>query len=318
VAWLAVLVPERLRGRYLGRRNLVLEIVGVVTALCAGLTLDNFRAAGREQLGFAVLQIIAGGAGIACFLLMCRQPDPGHHTPRPELNWRYLLRPLQDSRFCWLCGFNLCWLFGLNVCTPFLNAHLLKNLHWDFKHLALLGVLNSVIAVLMNPVWGRCADRHGYKPVLSICVLGVLHLPLYYAFCPLHSSWPIYLSNVLYGVFWSGFNLAIFGLTLASLPVQARAMAAALFSAATGPATFGSSALSGWLAQYWAADHWQLGRLQFGNYQLLFLLSILLRVPALVLLHRIQEPGASRARDLVRSWFVELRPEAPGTGGPGI
>ncbi|MEI7900114.1 MAG: hypothetical protein WCK89_07665, partial [bacterium] len=39
VAWMAVLVPERLRGRYLGRRNLVTEAFGVVTVLTAGVAL---------------------------------------------------------------------------------------------------------------------------------------------------------------------------------------------------------------------------------------------------------------------------------------
>jgi MFS family permease len=310
VAWLSVLVPERLRGRYLGRRNLVTEIVGMLTALCAGLAIDTFRAAERERLGFAVLQLVAAAAGITCFLLMRRQPDPGHHTPEPELKWRYLLRPLHDVRFRWLCGFNLCWSFGLNVCTPFFNAHLLKNLHWDFKHLALLGVLSSVVAVVMNPVWGRLADRHGYKPLLKLCALGLLHLPLYYVFCPWNTSWPIYMTSILYGLFWSGFNLAMFSLTLASLPLSARAMGAAVFSAVTGPATFLSGVLSGSLAQNLGAVHWQFGALVVVNYQLLFLLSILLRVPTFALLRRIHEPETSRGHEPAPVPMTELSPGA--------
>lgn len=296
VAWMAVLVPERLRGRYLGRRNLVIELVGVLAALGAGAAIDAFRSAGRERAGFAVLQVLAGGAGVVCFLLMLRQPDPGHHSPQPEIRWAYLLRPLQDSRFRRLCVFNLYWCFGLNICLPFLNAHLLKNLGWDFKQLAVLGVITSVASVLMNPVWGRLADRRGCKSVLKLCTLGLMHVPLYYVFCPPNMTWPIYLSGIFYGVFMSGFNLAMFSLTLASLPVQVRAMGSAVLNAVTGPATFLSGALSGWVAQHLTTLHWRAGTFALVNYQLLFLSSILLRVPALALLNRVHDPEIGRPR----------------------
>ena len=122
---------------------------------------------------------MAAVAGTISFLLLWRQPHPKHSSSSPEFSVRYLFQPLRDFRFRRLVSFNLCWLLGLNVCTPLMNAHLRKNLHWDFRHLALLSVLNSLVAILINPFWGRLADRHGHKPVLKLCSLGMLHLPLY-------------------------------------------------------------------------------------------------------------------------------------------
>jgi len=60
VAWMAVLVPRRLRGRYLGRRMLVVEVFDVTTALASGWAIDAFRTGGHERFGFAILQLIAG------------------------------------------------------------------------------------------------------------------------------------------------------------------------------------------------------------------------------------------------------------------
>lgn len=291
VAWMSVLVPARLRGRYLGRRNRIMELLGMTTALAAGWGIDAFRQAGREHLGFAVLQMLAGFAGIACFVLLRRQPDPGHHAEGVELNPQYLLRPMKDLRFRKLILFNVCWCFGLNVGLPFLNAHLLKDFGWNFRQLAVLGVLSSLAIILMNPVWGRLADSRGYKTVLGWCATGLLQMPLCYAFCTRQSDWLIYASNLFYGVFYSGFTLTLFSLTLKNLPLKARAMAAALFSACTAPATFLSSTLGGLLAQHWAGIKWQIFGLALGNYQLLFLLSLPLLVPAFVLLAGIDEAG---------------------------
>ena len=42
--------------------------------------------------------------------------------------------------------------------------------------------------------------------------------------------------------------------------------------------------------------HWRFGALDVVNYQILFVLSVLLRVPRLALVRRIHEPKARRAR----------------------
>jgi len=108
VAWMAVLVPHKLRGRYFGRRNRINEICGIVTVMSAGFALDYFRGAGLEKEGFAALQIVAGVAGLFCFFFIMRQPDPGHTAAAPEFHIRYLLRPLRNTRFRRLVIFNLC------------------------------------------------------------------------------------------------------------------------------------------------------------------------------------------------------------------
>jgi len=162
-------------------------------------------------------------------------------------------------------------------------------MNWDFKSLSVLVLLNSLGAIIMNPYWGRLADRHGHKPVLTLCSLGLLLLPLFYIFCPWSMSWPIYLSNLLSGIFLSGFVLSMFSLTLAGLPADSRAMGSAVLAAAAGPAVFLAGALSGWAAEALSGLHWQIGMLDVGNYQLLFAASLVLRIPALLLLKGIQE-----------------------------
>ena len=298
VAWLAVLVPSRVRGRFLGRRYLLMEGFNITTLLIAGFTIDAFRASGYERHGFALLHFCAGVAGLLCFLFLMRQPDPGHCVARPELHLRYVLQPLRNARFRRLVVFNLYWFVGLTICSPFLNAHLIKNLHWSFKELALLGMLASMASLAMYPVWGRQADRHGFKPVMMICAAGMIHLPLYYVFCPWNMRWPIYLCNLLLGLFVSGFNLALFGLTLDGLPKEGRAMGSAVLAGLSGPAVFLSGAASGWVAEALADVHWQISGLDLSNYQLLFAASMVLRLPAFALIARIPEQGAHDVRAL--------------------
>ena len=297
-AWMAVLVPARLRGTYYGQRTRFVESACVVASLAAGVALDAFRARGFERPGFAILQALVGLAGLVCFVLILKQPDPGHHTPPPEFRWRYFIAPLRDSNFCFLVGFNLAWCFGMNIGTPFMSAHLLKNLHWDFKQLSAMGVISSLAMILTSPQWGKLADRLGAKTVLKVCWVGVLHLPLYYVFCPPGVRWPIYVSGILNGAFLGGFNLAIFSLTLGGLPAKSRAMGSALLNGATGPLIFLSGALGGWLAGAFGVSPWRFGSFAFNNYQMLLILCVLLRIPTYPLLQRIQQPRRSKIQAL--------------------
>ena len=297
VAWMAVLVPTRLRGRYLGRRSLAMELLGTAALLAAGVALDRFRDHALERTGFAVLQGVAGLAGLACFMLITRQADPGHDASAPEHPLRYVLSPFRDAPFRRLFFFNLIWLAGTAFCAPFYTAHLLTNLHWSFTHLAGLGLLTSLASAVAYPYWGRGQDRWGADRILLAGALGLLFLPLLYALCPWTLRWPIALHHLLLGVFLSGFNLAFLHRTLELLPPQRRAMGAAVMAGAVGPAVFLAGAAGGWAAEQLASLRWRIGGLDIGHYQLLFLASIALHVPALGLLRMLRsgKRGAASA-----------------------
>ncbi|MDD4102590.1 MAG: MFS transporter [Kiritimatiellae bacterium] len=291
MAWMAVLVPGRVRGRYLGRRSRAMELCGMATLLAAGAILDFAREAGYERLGFSLLYLGAGLSGIACFVLLMRQADPGHQSEPPEYHVNYLLRPLREQRFRKLFYFNLAWLSGTAFCAPFYHAHLLKNMGWDFKRIAVLGLLTAFVSMATYAWWGHQQDRLGGKTVLMLCAVGLLTIPLLYVFCPWCAKWPVYLHHLLQGGLLSGFTLAMLGLTLESLPANGRAIGAAVMAAGAGPAIFAAGALGGHAAEIlepFAVSH---GSLRIGHYQMLFIASIALRLPALVLLKRLANKG---------------------------
>ncbi|MBC7261854.1 MAG: MFS transporter [Chloroflexi bacterium] len=202
--------------------------------------------------------------------------------------------------------FYLYWLFAVGISAPFFAAHLLKNLGWNFKGIAYLNILTAGMTILCQPFWGRLIDRFGHKPVLTVCEVAILHLPLYYAFCPPGVSWPIWVNAVLAGVFWSGFNLAIFSLVLAALPAKGRPGYMAAYSAWSGVVNFVAITLGGWVALRLSGLQLHLAGLPFGNYQMLFTLTSVLRFPGLFLLHRVREKEAVPTAILVRQTFNEV------------
>ena len=306
VTWMAAIIPASIRGRYFGARNRINGFVSITGNLAAGFAIDLFRHHGHEAGGYLALQLIAVAAGLVAFSLILRQPDPGAPAePVPEIA-NYLLQPLRDPNYRKILAFYLYWVFAVGLASPFFNAHLLKYMQWNFKSIAVLGVIASLTMMVVQTYWGRLIDRYGHKPVLMVTVIGILHLPFYYAFCPWDIRWPIYMNTVLTGVFWGGFGLASFNLVIDMLPSKNRTMYVAVLASLSGVTSFAANVLSGWLAESMNGVHWKVGALTIVNYQVLFVMTGLLRIPALLFLRRVREPDAVTMRVLVRKMFAEF------------
>ncbi len=274
-AWMAVLIPAQIRGRYLGVRNRIVDATGLVAMLLAGSALDAFRSAGLERQGFSMLHGVAGLTGILCFLLLKHQYDPGHSSRLPQFTWGYLLASLKDVRFRCLAGINLIWLAGLTVYTPFAEAHVIKNMHWSFKGVSALVIVSTLASVLASRYWGTLSDRLGAKRVMGFCMAGLLCVPLLLAVCPMDHVWLVYGCWGLMGLFTSGFGLTMFSLTLECLPADGRAMGSALLATLAGPVVAVAGLLAGWGAEL--AD----------GYGVLFIASIAIRIPAFLFLRKL-------------------------------
>jgi MFS family permease len=302
LAWMSDLVPPRVRGRYFGFRNRVVGIVTMAASLFAGFLLDAARRQGAEGVGWFLILLIAVSAGLCAFGLILRQPDPVR-SPPVSVKW---LAPWRNGAYGRVLVFYIYWLFAIGLASPFYTAHLLKNRDWDFRGLAAIGIIASGVGLVCNPGWGRAIDRYGHRPVLLVSAVGILHLPLYYALCPAGTAWPIYLDAVLTGVFWSGFNLAIFSLLMDDLPMVGKPYYFAFAAAMSGVVNFAASVCGGWLAQIWGDAEVALGGLSLGNYQLLFLLTTAVRLPGIALIGRIREPDAKPSAVLIRQAFIEI------------
>jgi hypothetical protein len=73
-----------------------------------------------------------------------------------------------------------------------------------------------------------------------------------------------------------------------------------------GVVAFFASVASGWLAQAMEGVHWHFGSLTMINYQILFVMTGLLRIPGLFFLSRVREPEAEPTRVLVRDFLLRM------------
>jgi MFS family permease len=246
-SWMGELVPERLRGRYFGRRTAVCTVFGTAGGLLAARILDAASSARATELVLAALALAASAAGWTTTALLARQHEPGAPPPRaPSL--RDALRPLADPRARDLLWYLLAWNASVGLAGGYFTFHLLHNLRAGYTLVALHASLVASARVVSAPLWGRAIDRYGAAPVLAACSFAAAGLPLLWLATSDRVLWPIAIDAAVGGVAWGGHALASFAVPLDLSPRRERPFYVAVAAMAGGVAYAAATSVGGVLA----------------------------------------------------------------------
>jgi len=301
VAWMGDLVPDRLRGRFFGRRTIFLSIAGTLTSLGAAILLDLLAPIGWTGAALAGLTGAAFLAGVVSVVLMLRQHEPPVAAEPGVSAWQALRLTLHDRRARPFLGYLFAWNAAVGISASFFAYHMLTNLHTGFLVVAAHGVGVAVVRIASARFWGHAVDRIGAGPVVVFCSFGIAAVPLTWFFVTPERLWPIALDAVFAAFLWSGHNIAAFDLTIGLAPRASRPFYLAAFATAGGLGFGLASMLAGQLAALIPVQFVLAGE-AWSNLHVLFLLSAVGRLASAGLSLRLHDPGArGDVRELVRA-----------------
>ncbi len=304
LSWMADLVPAKIRGRYFGQRNMILGIVTMGTSLLAGQILDHYKSLNQLPIGFLIVELFAVLCAIVAFGFLMRQPEPPYQRTPSYSFIKMVKLPFQTEKFKKLLLFYLFYIFSVGLAISYFPVYLLKTLSWSFSTIALLSIGTSLVSLATQPLWGLIMDRVGHKPVIKITAIGLIPVPVLYLIATPDHTLPIWFDIFFTGIFWSGFNLVMFNMVFHSLPNQGRLGFLAMNSALTGLANFVAMIFGGWLAQSFASFNFHFLGQVWINYHILFALTLILRIAALPLIDKLEEPEAKSVSRMIRWLFL--------------
>lgn len=237
-SWVQEWVPERLRQRYFGRRNRLLQFSTVVFLLLAGHTITRWNAVG-SLAGYQIV-ILVGVALRALsitaqYRILSTSRTPAHET---GMGLRAQLRLIADSRpLMRYYAFGAAFGLLMNLFGPFFNVYMYDGLGMTVAQVTMLLVISNITGALALPAWGQLLDRYGNRPVMAFALI-MWTLPGFaWAFLHPHNTW---LLGILYasgGLFQAGFVLGQFNFLLKLVPPAAKTAAISLNVALTSLAT---------------------------------------------------------------------------------
>jgi MFS family permease len=233
-SWMRDFVPEKILGRFFGRRMAVATAVGAVLTLLAGVGIEiGKRYVPNDYLPFSALFVLGGLAGLVGVYFLAQVPEPRMAVHEPRGMFAALGQPFRDFNFRRLLIFLGTWNFAINLAAPFFAVYMIKRLQLSMALVLGLSVVSQMMNVMFFRVWGRAADRFSNKSVLSVSgsmfIVSILLWPFltmperYLLTIPL-----LVVIHVLAGISIAGVNLCAGNIALKSAPQgQATAFLAA-------------------------------------------------------------------------------------------
>ena len=313
-AWMGELVPAAVRGRFLARRMIYLNVAGTCASLAAGCALDLLGPRGLRGETLAALAAAGCIAGVVSIRLLMVQQHVRPRLDERAPHWGDAARALRDRRTRPLLSYLLAWNAAVGISAAFFSFHMLANLHMAFMLVAAHAILVAALRIVSAPAWGRLVDTCGARPVLVVCSLGISTIPLIWLFATPDRLWPIAIEAIVSGMLWGGHNIAVFDLSIGVSPRCGRPFYLAVFATAAGLGFALTSMASGVVAAilttplHAAASGWN-------EIHVLFAVSALARVGAGLLAFGIDEPAARSVPELTRA-LLDLRPRPAAKPSP--
>lgn len=304
MSWMGDLVPRSVRGRYISNRLRVHHVMRIACAAGFAGIMQTWPAA-DSKTGLAILLGVAVVSRLASWWLMRQQFEP---PPRPRLRGetarvaraegRGFLDFLRAMPRTPIGRWTLVWaalLFGATIAGPFFQPYMLKDVADGGLGLGdrpyvytLLIYLSTIVRLLAFPLVGRLVDRFGAAPILRVAVVGITLIPVGWTLTP---SIPLLLlTEVVSGVSWcmAECSVGVLLFSCASDPSHRARLIGYHQSVCCAAIVIGGT-IGSQLLKYDL-----LPTFDGSAFRMLFLVSTLARVPAVIMAMRLLPELADR------------------------
>ncbi len=322
-AWASLIgdiVPDNMRGRFFARRNMLMGFTSLASILVLGSVIGSFAMEGQAMQGYGfafAVSLILGLFSVAMVYLKIEEPSyrpPYKFTSRIRIDIEGTKRWLSvNKNFAYFTAFVAFMQFSVKIASPFIAVYVLNELQLGIVWLAAIIALTSLSETLSYRHWGKALDIVGEKTVLAVTGMLVILIPFAWMFVslPAHGL----MIAILDGFAWSGFDTAVFALTLSTTPKEQRLSFVAKHNTAKEFSMVLGAVTAGILAHHFDLNPLQLfSGMQLSSIQSLFLVSFLLRAVSLTLIPWIRGGNGKEKEMPFRDAFVELAARQPFEG----
>lgn len=208
-SWMGDIVDEEYRGRWFGKRNLILGFVLIIITIGAAVFLDYFKSKGLIMQGFIILFALAMIARLISWRLFKKQYEPKIKIKKDSYFsfWDFTINSHKNN-FGRFSIFRAFLGFSANISSVFIAVYLLRYLEFTYMIYMIVILSGTLFAIMVLGLWGKFADRYGNYKTMAITTIAIPTIPILWI---LNTS-PIYLilvPSLIGGTAWAGFNLAV-------------------------------------------------------------------------------------------------------------
>ena len=292
-AWIATLVPARVRTAYFASRNRLGQFSVFIGFVAGGLALQFGERRGATLQAFAAIFVAAAICRLVstALLVACGEPEPpgrvvsagdadagvGGLVRRASTALRGMAARPSGRLVAFLC----CFMFGAHFAGPYFTPYMLKELGFSYHAYLLVFGTSFLTKAVVLPGLGRLASRIGSFGLLGLATLAIT--PLSLLWLPSADVRWLVVVQVVAGACWAAYELAVSILLLDAIGAEERTGVVTVYNLALAVATVAGAGCGGIILRWLGEDR--------AAYATVFAVSCLLRAAALPLLRRVRLPA---------------------------
>ena len=239
-SWIISLVPEKMRGRYFGLRDMCILASATIISLIMGRVLDIFKSSQMEFTGFISVFSVVLVLVILNFIMIRKIKEPEVVTLKQSLNLKsFLTMPVKHKKFRKVVMLSVIWNLAAQLSIPFFSVYMVTGLKLSYTFIMVMGIIMSFIQALSAKMWGKLSEKFSWEftTVFSIGMVGLCHLIWmfvsrgnYFMLIPI--------IQVIAGIGWAGVNMSLFNIQYKHAPEEGRTIYIGFNAAFSGLAGF--------------------------------------------------------------------------------
>jgi hypothetical protein len=252
--WTARVVHSRVRNKFFGRRQGVMQAATLVALVGSGAALR--LAGGARSRVLAVYAVMFGLALVARLVsatAVARQGDGIDPTPRRRMRLRSIPPRLRGTPRGAMLGYLVAALAAAAIGGPFIAPYLLDHHHLGYIQYSAYTATIVIVKIVAMPVIGRILQRTSLRRVLTLSAFGIAPIPLFWLVSD--SFWWFIAMQVYSGIAWAGFELGMLMALFDAEDDAERTTTQVAFSALQAIGTAGASLVGGALLGAFGANH---------------------------------------------------------------
>jgi MFS family permease len=294
-SWVQEWVPWRIRGKYFGMRNRLMQVALIAFLFLVGGLIDPTAVGSVHVFQWLLFGAVALRIVSVYLQHRTRTTSPIVHTDR-RAPWREQLTALvRAPGYLWFIGFGAVWGFAAYFFGPFYYVFMYEEIDLTVKNVSHLVILTCIGGALSFPAWGALADRFGNKPVMLFCMIAWQLQNFLWCFLDSANRNLLYPMWAFGGVVSAGFTLGLFNMQLKLIPAEAKTLAISVNLAVTSLVTAIAPILGGAVLGHFLARGFDPLELYHG----LFLVQPVVALMGCLLLVRVHESAAAPLSSVV-------------------
>lgn len=307
LSWMGDYLPHKGLSQFWAVRHLWQQWTAAATLVVCSLICQ--KSGWGHWQAFGVLVGLATVLGVIDILLFLKVEEPPA-IPSQLNDWRRsFLAPFRDLRFRSFIEYACFWHFAAMVGSPFIGMYLLQEVGMPLDRVLLVWAISWMGGAVLSRRFGAIAEQCGHRPLLVLCtMLKALNMGalLMIPHDPAVAFWIMVPVLMMDAQLNAGINIANQGYLLRYSPMENRTMFLAAGNALAGLIGGVTAIVTGWtLSSYRDWEVTWLGK-EVGPFHVVFIVSLLLRLFAVVMARRVSEPEAQRTAVAARELWNSL------------